>query len=156
MLFSHSISQVCLRRFIGLLLLVTVWNGPVPVFHWHEGNSNDLVFRRHVEKFHSEEADVEHLGAHWHFAFLDEFAGDLLPGFFSHRLPMPCLLVDSPEVGQHGGDLSGHLIRSAEWLVCSTQRDRLFTTACAVTPQSFMSTLLCVVPLIAVTGVCQT
>ena len=155
MLFSHSIPQAFLRRIISLLLFVMAWSGPVPVLHSHDTCLNGLVLHRHVEKFHFGAKDLDRPVAHWHFAFVDELVGDLLPGSVRSHLPTPALLVESEELEQRWSHVLSELRDSTEWFAFRADSEATASMTSAFTPQSFLSTLLGDAPLIAVTGVCQ-
>lgn len=153
MLFSRPISQAFLRSIISLLLVVMAWNGPVPVLHSHGTCLNGLVLHRHVEKFHSGTKNSDHPVAHWHFAFVDELVGDLLPGSFCSHLPTPAVLAESEELGHRRGHALSDLRCSTDWFACRAQHARLTGIGILFefTHQAFPGGA----PMIAVTGVCQ-
>ncbi len=58
-----SVSAVALR----LLLLVSLWRGPVLWGHEHSADCTDLA--THLSLFHGGDPDALHLGWHWHLRF---------------------------------------------------------------------------------------
>jgi hypothetical protein len=155
MLFAHLISKAFQRRIISLLLLVMAWNGPVPILHNHDTCSNNFVLHRHIEKFHSGVTDVALAGAHWHFAFVDDLMGDLLPGSVCQYLPAPAVLGESEATGLRWCHAWSDHRCSTEWHACRADTQATASLTCGLTPESFLSTLLDDAPMIAVTGVCQ-
>jgi hypothetical protein len=155
MLFSPSISQTFLRRVIGLLLFVMAWSGPVPALHSHDTCLNDVALHRHVAKFHFGARDIALPAVHWHFAFVNELPGDLLPASFQSPWTTPAVLAASEDFGHHWGHALRELRCPPEWFASHVDRDRLASMAGAFTPRTFLSTMLGEAPMIAVTGVCQ-
>jgi hypothetical protein len=149
---GHSIFNQCQHRLICLLLCVTVWNGPVPVLHSHEVYSDTSSLQVHIDEFHSGVKCSVSSEPHWHLVFVDELAHDLTAGETSHDCPvLPLQVMQESPVAS---DCTVCAESSDAWHWMQVERLRRGPRECANLPHSFLSSLLCDVPLVAISGVC--
>jgi len=144
----HSSSHTSTRWLLCLLLCVISWNGPLPLLHVHEAYSDGSALRQHLNKFHSG-SDLKVLpGVHWHFAYMDELRGDLVGDAGNRRNPP--LLVVAQENPKPADCRVDDLYYGLKCYPARLQRDRCDLSRIRSVPRS----LLCDVPLVAITGVC--
>lgn len=149
---GHSIFALRQHRFICLLLCVTVWNGPVPVLHSHEVYSDQSSLQVHIDEFHSGVKCSVSSEPHWHLVFVDELFHDLTAGETSHDCPVLPLQVVQASLGS--SDFTACAEASDAWHWTQVECLRRGPQERADLPHSFLSSLLCDVPLVAISGVC--
>ncbi len=147
--------QSLLHRAFCLLLCVSAWRGPVAMLHDHSALTNSDHREEHQQKFHASCCGDESLGLHWHFAFPADVNGKTLPVSEQVAPELAVFACVAAAQSVDCGDrqsvevLNFDTQASFELVFCHQQQ----VDCVAASPASFLASLLCDAPLIAITGV---
>ena len=151
---KHTIMQ----QVLCLLLCMSAWRGPVPMFHHHDALTDPVLLEQHQHAYHGQCCGCCHegfTGIHWHFGFPKDLTGKtLLP---EDQIPVDIAAFASASVNGAqctDSDLIASVAFHACGMLCATDFDsQRFNRSAIGERQNFLASMLTTAPLLSVTGV---
>ncbi len=127
------------------------------MLHDHESIASPEIRERHEQVFHPLTSCDACVGLHWHFAFPEDInerplqnSDEVAP----ELAVFACAVASQFAAHSHSDEMLKSLPQLSETLLTGTCAEQMSTEQLRLQPANFLASLLCDVPLTAITGVC--